>query len=262
MHHPDASAARSAPAPAPADAAELRGLPSAVWRFGQDRRFALLRRLVDVTGGAALDLGCGLGVYTARMTAAGATAVGTEIEWPRAVEARRRGIDVVAAVGEALPFADGTFRAILSHEVLEHVRDDRATVAEAVRTLAPGGRLIVFVPNRLWPFETHGIVWRGRYHFGNIPLVNVLPDTLRNRLAPHVRVYTRRSLRALFAADGPEATVRIVHHGCVFPGYDNLAARRPLLGRLARAATYGLERTPARWLGLSHVIVVERRADG
>jgi|GEM_PF-107868 len=243
---------------APEHAAELRGLPSAVWRFGQDRRFALLRGLVDVTGGDALDLGCGLGVYTARMAEAGAQAIGTEIEWPRAVEARRRGIDVLAAVGEHLPFPDGTFRAILSHEVLEHVRDDRATAAEAVRTLAPGGRLIVFVPNRLWPFETHGIIWRGRYRFGNIPLVNWLPDALRNRLAPHVRVYTRRSLRALFEAHRDD--VDIVHHGCIFPGYDNLAARRPALGRIARAVTYGLERTPLRWFGLSHVIVVERRA--
>lgn len=243
---------------APEHAAELRGLPSAVWRFGQDRRFALLRRHVDVSTGVALDLGCGLGVYTARMAECGAHAVGTEIEWPRAVEARRSGIDVVAAVGEHLPFADGTFQAILSHEVLEHVADDRATAAEAVRTLAPGGRLIVFVPNRLWPFETHGIVWRGRYRFGNIPLVNWLPDVLRNRLAPHVRVYTHRSLRALFDGLGDGLDVDIVHHGCIFPGYDNLAARRPALGRIARAATYGLERTPLRWFGLSHVIVVER----
>lgn len=242
---------------APEPAAELRGLPSAVWRFGQDRRFAILRRLVDVTGGAALDLGCGLGVYTVRLAEAGAQAIGTEIEWPRALEARRRGIDVVAAVGERLPFADGAFRAILSHEVLEHVADDAATAAEAVRTLAPGGRLIVFVPNRLWPFETHGIVWRGRYRFGNVPLVNYLPDALRNRLAPHVRVYTRRSLRALF--DGLGDDVAIVHHGCIFPGYDNLAARRPVLGRVARAVTYGLERTGLRWFGLSHVLVVERQ---
>ncbi len=131
-----------------APAAELRGLPSAVWRFGQDRRFELLRRLVDVTGGASLDLGCGLGVYTARMADAGATALGTEVEWPRAVEARQRGVDVVAAVGERLPFGDGRFRTVLIHEVLEHVADDAATVAEAVRVLEPGGRVIIFVPNR------------------------------------------------------------------------------------------------------------------
>lgn len=294
MRPPELAAGRPAAAPSSAAplsaagsnaAAEVRGLPSAVWRFGQDRRFDLLRGLVDVTGGVALDLGCGLGVYTARMAGEGAWAIGTEIEWPRAVEARRRGIDVVAAVGEHLPLGDGCVRTVLLHEVLEHVADDRATVREAVRVLEPGGRVIVFVPNRWWPFETHGVVWRGRYRFGNIPLVNYLPDVLRNRLAPHVRVYTGRALRALFEGVGGEGggdvvggdavggdvvagekiadrEVTVVYHGCVFPGYDNLAARRPMLGRLARMLTYGLERTPLRWFGLSHVLVVERRADG
>ena len=70
--------------------------------------------------------------------------------------------------------------------------------ARSVRVLKPGGRLVVFVPNRLWLFETHGVYWRGVYHFGNIPLVNWLPDALRNKLAPHVRAYTGKQLRALF----------------------------------------------------------------
>ena len=82
------------------------------------------------------------------------------------------------------------FSLILSHEVLEHVQDDRRSVEEMVRTLKPGGRIVLFVPNRGYPFETHGIYWRGRYHFGNIPLVNYLPRRLRDRLAPHVRSYT------------------------------------------------------------------------
>lgn len=252
------------PSAPPTDAAELRGLPSSVWRFGQDRRFELLRGLVDVTGGVALDLGCGLGVYTARMAGEGAWAMGTEIEWPRAVEARGRGIDVVAAVGEHLPLGDGLVRTVLLHEVLEHVADDRATVREAVRVLEVGGRVIVFVPNRWWPFETHGVVWGGTYRFGNIPLVNYLPDALRNRLAPHVRVYTGHALRALFDGAGDDlddggCDIVVTHHSCIFPGYDNLTARRPVLGRLARALTYGLERTPLRWFGLSHVLVVEKR---
>ncbi|MEZ4658484.1 MAG: hypothetical protein R2911_13000 [Caldilineaceae bacterium] len=50
--------------------------------------------------------------------------------------------------------------------------------------LKPGGRGIIFAPNRFHPFETHGHYWRGQYHFGNTPLINYLPDPLRNRLAP------------------------------------------------------------------------------
>jgi hypothetical protein len=51
--------------------------------------------------------------------------------------------------------------------------------------------------------------------------------------------------------------VRVVVHTQIFAGYDKLVQRWPWLGHLLRAITYRLERTPARWLGLSHFLVVE-----
>lgn len=246
------------PPPAAADhGAASRGLPSALWRRGQDRRLAMIRHFGRPAGRRALDVGCGLGMYTARLAEEGALAFGLEVEWPRAREARARGLAVFAGVSEALPFEDGSLDLLLLHEVLEHVADDAATAREIARVLAPGGRALIFVPNRLWPFETHGIVWRGRYRFGNIPGVNYLPDPLRNRLAPHVRVYTAGGLRSLFAA----SDLQEVHLGQIYPGYDKLAARRPALGVLLRRLTYALERTPLQRFGLSHLLVLERGAE-
>ena len=144
---------------------------------------------------------------------------------------------------------------VLSHEVIEHVRDDRRAVAEAVRVLRrPGGRLVLWAPNRLYPFETHGAYWRGRYHFGNIPLINYLPDLWRAKFCPHARAYTRRGLRDLLAG----LPVEIVVHTQVYPGYDKVVRRRPGLGRLLRQVTYFLENTPLRTFGLSHLLVVEK----
>lgn len=237
--------------------AAARGNPSSVWRFGQDRRFDMLARAVDLDGTDALDLGCGLGMYTARMRAGGARAVGLEVEWPRAVEARRGGIDVVAAVGEFLPLAAASTDVVLLHEVLEHVADDRATLAEVARVLRPGGRVVIFVPNRWWPFETHGVMWRGRYHFGNVPGVNWLPDPLRDRLAPHVRVYTAGRLRSRLEG----LPLHIVEHTCIYPGFDGLHARRPRSAELLRRLLHPLEGTPLRWMGLSHLLVAERLPD-
>jgi len=237
------------------DKAATRGHPSYVWRAGQERRFQMVCRWATLLGRRVLDVGCGVGMYTAAFLRQTPHVFGVEIEHARALEARKRAAGVAQAPGERLPFPDDAFDVVFSHEVLEHVADDRACAVEMVRVTRPGGRLVVFVPNRLYPFETHGIFWRGRYHFGNVPLVNWLPTPLRNRLAPHVRAYTARGLRRLL--DG--LPVRVVYHAQVFPGYDNVVARAPALGRAVRAVTYALERTPLRVFALSHLLVVERR---
>jgi SAM-dependent methyltransferase len=214
----------------------------------------MVLRWVTLGDQRVLDVGCGVGTYTAALRRETPHVFGVEIERERALEAKTRAAGVTQSCGERLPFPDGAFDVVFSHEVLEHVADDRACAAEMVRVARRPGRIVVFVPNRLYPFETHGFFWRGRYHFGNAPLVNWLPNPLRERLAPHVRAYTARGLRRLFEG----LPVRIVHHAQVFPGYDNVAARAPALGRLVRAVTYTLERTPLAVFGLSHLLVLER----
>jgi SAM-dependent methyltransferase len=239
------------------DKAATRGHPSYVWRAGQERRFQLVRQWTKLQNHRVLDVGCGVGMYTQAFLRHTPRVFGVEIERERALEARGRATGVSQAVGERLPFPDGVFDVVFSHEVLEHVEDDRVCVEEMVRVARPGGRLLIFVPNRLYPFETHGIFWRGQYHFGNVPLVNWLPTRLRDRLAPHVRAYTSRDLRGLF--EGLPA--RIVHHTQIYPGYDKIVARTAALGSLLRSVTYALERTLLRAFGLSHFLVVEKRKD-
>lgn len=235
------------------DQAALRGNPSFVWRAGQERRLAMVRQYAPLEGRRVLDMGCGLGMYTSAFLRYTPDVFGVEIEADRVREARGRAKGVIRAVGEKLPFADRVFDVVFSHEVLEHVADDRHCAREMVRVTRPGGRIVIFVPNRAYFFETHGIYWRGVYHFGNKPLVNWLPDALRNRLAPHVRAYTGHALRQLFV-DQP---TRIVTHTQVYPGYDNIVARLPHVGRFLQQMTYAMERTPLRFFGLSHFLVVE-----
>ncbi|OQA47617.1 MAG: putative S-adenosylmethionine-dependent methyltransferase [Chloroflexi bacterium ADurb.Bin325] len=236
------------------DEAARRGHPSYVWRAGQARRLALVQQWTKLEGARILDAGCGVGLYTEKFGQYSPNVVGVEIDAAVAAEAQRRGLSVVIAPAEELPFDAASFDVVFSHEVIEHVTDDRRAAAEMVRVLAPGGRIALFCPNRLYPFETHGHYWRGKYHFGNTPLINWLPDPLRNRLAPHVRAYTRGGIRRLFAGQ----PVRVVHHTVIYPGFDNIVARRPALGRALKRVLYALEHTPLRWFGLSHFIVLER----
>jgi SAM-dependent methyltransferase len=236
--------------------AALRGEPSYIWRAGQERRLEMiLRAAAGRIKGRVLENGCGIGMYLEHMTPYGGTVIGLEYDFERASEARQRsaGNGIVNAAGERLPFSSGSFDLILSHEVLEHVEDDRQAVREMLRALKPGGRLALFCPNRGYPFETHGIYWRGKYHFGNIPLVNYLPRSWRDRLAPHVRIYSKRDLDKLFYGLPVKFTQRTI----IFGAYDNWIARFGRLGKIMRAILHALEKTPLKILGLSHFWVVE-----
>ena len=230
------------------------GHPSYVWRFGQDRRLDLIRRYTNLYGTCILDVGCGLGTYIRKLRAFSEKVYGVDIDPDKVAQAQEQLEHVYLAPAEKLPFPDAYFDVVLLHEVLEHVEDDHQAVCEAYRVAKPGGRLVVFVPNRLYPFETHGVYCRGEYRFGNIPLVNYLPDPLRNRLCPHVRAYTSRGLLQLF--DG--LTYRIVVHTRIYPGYDNISYRHANVAKVLRTLTYALERTPLRVVGLSHLLVVEK----
>ncbi len=235
------------------------GEPSYIWRLGQERR---LRMILQAAGdrlyGRVLDNGCGVGMYAEHLALHCPAITGLEYDFERAAQAHKASEQIVNGAGEHLPFPGGTFSLILSHEVLEHVQDDRLAAREMVRVLKPGGRLALFVPNRGYPFETHGIYWRGKYRFGNIPLVNWLPALWRNRLAPHVRVYTARDLQRLFAG----LPVRIVQRTIIFGAYDNLIVRFGVTGRLLRTVLQWAERTPLRIFGLSHFWVIEKSIDG
>ena len=230
------------------------GHPSYVWRFGQERRLALIQKYAPLEGKRILDVGCGLGVYTHRLCLFSDQVYGVDLDVEKAVQARSTLPSICVAPAEALPFPDDCFDLVLLHEVLEHVEDDRKTVVEAFRCTKLGGKIVVFAPNRLYPFETHGAYFGGRYVFGLIPLINYLPNLLRQRLCPHVRAYTSRSIRRLFGG----LSGHFIFHTQIFPGYDNIAQRSPQLAALARQITYALEKTPLRAFGLSHFLVMQK----
>jgi SAM-dependent methyltransferase len=231
------------------------GNPSYVWRFGQERRLEMIRHYVRLEDARVLDIGCGLGAYVRRLRDFSGDVAGIDIDIARCIQGAKAGVSgLTAGVSESLPFADATFDAVLLNEVIEHVRNDRDTLQEALRVTKPGGRVLIFAPNRFYPFETHGVYVGKRYLFGNIPLVNFLPDPLRNRLVPHARAYTRAGLEEL--TEGLPG--RWVDWTVIYPGFDNIVAQSEAIGDFLRRASYSLERTWFKRLGLSHFLVLER----
>lgn len=237
------------------DKAALRGEPGYVWRSGQDRRLDMIRQAVDLDDALILDNGCGLGQYLSGFAPFSQQRFGLEIEHDRAVQAIATATGIAQGVGETLPFAANSFDFVFSNEVIEHVQDDGRYAAEMVRVVKPGGHILIFCPNRWYPVEQHGIYWHGEYKFGNKPFVNYLPMAWRNKLAPHVRTYSKKNLLKLFA----DLPVDVRQHGRIFGGYDNIEYRHPKAGRLLKKVLYTAEKTPFSVLGISHLLLLQKK---
>ena len=216
----------------------------------------MMAKWAPLTDARVLVAGCGVGMYAGQIRARYTERVDAfDIEISRVRVARKGLRGAIVAAGEGIPFADSSFDVVLSHEVIEHVRDDRRAIQEMLRVARSGGRVLLFCPNRWYPFETHGHYWRGEYHFGNSPLINYLPKRWRDRLAPHVRAYTRAEFRRLLDIDGAE----IAHQSRIYGGYDNIVARYGAPAALLRNTLHRLEGAVLDTWALSHFVVIQKR---
>jgi SAM-dependent methyltransferase len=157
-----------------------------------------------------LDVGCGTGGTLARLPQ---DCVGYGIE--ESEEALRfcamRGLDrVQQGRAEALPWADGTFHAVLALDVLEHIPNHEQAARELRRVLVPGGVLVCTVPAHPWLWSEHDVALH------------------------HVRRYRAPELRALLQSAGFGLRRLSYYNAALFPA---VAAVR-LLQRL------GPERPP------------------
>ena len=111
----------------------------------------VVRRLVGPGSGRCLDLCCGTGFHLTMLHELGWTVTGIDISEDQLRLARSRAGDSAELLqGDAadLPFADRSFDLVFSAFTHTDVGDFEAVVAEAVRVLAPGGRLVYAGPHR------------------------------------------------------------------------------------------------------------------
>jgi len=172
--------------------------------------------LAAATPRTLLDVGCDDGDRTIELARrAGASEVfGVEAVAERAEAARRRGIEVVVTdLTTGLPYAESTFDAVVSNQVIEHLHDTDSFVSECARVVRPGGVVVTSTENLAswhnlvallcgWqPFSLTNVS-RVTSGLGNpLALYRGLPHT-QPETWQHIRVFAYRALRELFEAHG------------------------------------------------------------
>ncbi|MEM1387772.1 MAG: bifunctional 2-polyprenyl-6-hydroxyphenol methylase/3-demethylubiquinol 3-O-methyltransferase UbiG [Pseudomonadota bacterium] len=156
-------------------------------------RLAWFERYVQFSGLDVLDLGAAGGFMAEELDARGAQVTGIDPAEGAIAAARRhaeatgRDIRYDVGVGEALPYADAAFDAVVCVDVLEHVNDLSAVLAEVSRVLRPGGWFLFDTINRnpLARFVTItvaenilGLLPKGTHD----PAMFIKPDELRDHL--------------------------------------------------------------------------------
>jgi 2-polyprenyl-6-hydroxyphenyl methylase/3-demethylubiquinone-9 3-methyltransferase len=144
-----------------------------------------------LAGKRALDVGCGAGLLCEPLARLGAEVTGldaaTENIAVAAAHAESSGLAIGYVAGELSALRTAPFDLVTAMEVIEHVSDKRAFVAELAARLAPGGLMVLSTPNRtarsrmllVDGAEAIGLIPRGTHHWDDF----VTPDELRALLA-------------------------------------------------------------------------------
>lgn len=142
-------------------------------------------------GRLVLDIGCGTGVNSERVAAAGHSVVGVDLSREAIGKYHARRFDgLVCDIEAGLPFAAGTFDAALWSEVIEHIVNPEVALREIRRVLRPGGELVLSTPNSaFWLYRVAAVVGR----------------TVSELQHPkHLHFFSRRGLLALLRTEGFE----------------------------------------------------------
>ncbi len=148
-----------------ADARDQFNYEALLHTFLDNERFhrwtEVVARRRPLAGAHVLSSGCGLGGSLLAWHDAGAARVaGVEVDddYVRMAALRVAELPTVTVTrydGARLPFDDASFDIVESMDVIEHVADPSAYLAELLRVLRPDGIVLLVTPNRLWPVEQH-----------------------------------------------------------------------------------------------------------
>ncbi|HSL43196.1 MAG TPA: class I SAM-dependent methyltransferase [Anaerolineales bacterium] len=184
-------------------------------RFWHGGKLTMIDRLICphlTAGSRLLEIGCGAGNLLLQASVPGSYPVALDLSMQALTFVRSRleetksgaqapvGYACTQAIGESLPFTDGSFDCVLLSEVIEHLEAPQVSIREAARVLRPGGRLLITTPNyrSFWPV----MEWA-------VDRLNMAPKMAGEQ---HVSRFSPASLRKMLV----ELGLGIEHFGTIY----------------------------------------------
>jgi ubiquinone/menaquinone biosynthesis C-methylase UbiE len=117
------------------------------WVFGRNASLRIHEFIELESHHTLLDVGGGTGRVSSKLNAITPHAFIADSAMKMLQVAENKGLLVINAESEKLPFEDGSFDRIIMVDVFHHVADQQHTLDEIWRTLRPGGKLVIEEPN-------------------------------------------------------------------------------------------------------------------
>jgi len=224
---------------------------------GIEKRVMLVKKYVDLNMKNILDLGCGVGGFTIEFSKYAKRVVGIDVE-EKAIKTAKNNIRGISNIEVRLfdlqkDDLKEKFDIVFMNEVIEHLENESSVLRRVNKLLNNNGVLVIFAPNKGFPFETHGLCFGKKSYNFNVPLLSWFPEFIRKPFT-NARIYSARSLKRTLIQSG--FVIEKVDY--IMPTFAKIEKKTGFLGRIIRGIFWKLEKTPLKIFGLSIFIIAKK----
>jgi len=227
--------------------------------YGVEKRRSQICHYADLNDKVVLDVGCGNGIYTLTIATYAKQVVGIDINKKALYQALTNQVGCntlkvhfVLMSAEALGFLKDYFDVVVCIETLEHIQKQQDALRRVHTLLKDGGKLVLYVPNKFYPFETHGIrISNFAINHPLIPLFSFAPNFIRRRFE-RARIYTSKEITTLLI----NSVFMINALDYMLPPLDRL--KNNVLKKTFRKVFSLLERTKLKVFAMSILVVATK----
>jgi len=234
--------------------------------LNMEKRIRIIEKFIIPGKTKFLDCGCGTGKYVEALSSRfNIDIYGIEYLEDKLNQAKLINPQLRIKKGdiEKIDFPDSYFDVVLLNEVLEHIPNEKKALNEIFRVLKTNGKLIIFSPNRLYPFESHGVYFKksGKKIPSYTPLIPYIPIKIGKYIFNYwARNYWPWELRKMIELNG----FKIIETGFVWQTFENISGEQPYLIRkmtkLFRFVSNCCEKIPLlKHFGVSQLIIAVKQ---